>query len=292
MRGRYWRVMPVRPLAQGGMATVWLARVFPSPRVVVVKLLLPRHFSNAHVHARFLLEGRILGALRGTGTVPRTRGISPINERACPWYAMDYLHDMKRLRDLVGGETHLRLERRRAFKVGAALCECVHRIHCAHVIHRDLSPENVMVAFGRDGHVRVVLIDFDSARPLVRMPELEGLALAGGGGAIIGKTNYTSPEQWQDFDRADQRSDAYAVGIMLYECLTGEIPFPGTDLAAVRELHRSALRGPARRILVASGVSERLTGAVAGLFAREPDQRPGLDAVKTLLLHEAVGVTI
>lgn len=285
MQRRYWRVRPIQQLSQGGIAMIWLARIYPLPRVVAVKLLLPKHFPNRNIYVRFLKEGRVISVLRKTKAVPMVHGLCSVNEQACPWYAMEYLSGMKRLRDVVGGKTHLCLPRKWAFKVGAALCESVYRIHRKNVIHRDLSPENVMVSFGKGTAVKVKLIDFDAARLLSSMPELENLEPVNSGGMIIGKTNYSSPEQWIDFDSADQRSDAYVVGIMLYECLVGEVPFEGGSIVATRQQHRLASREEARLKLISKGVPRRIAMTITDLFSHDPAKRPALDLVCSLLLQ-------
>jgi serine/threonine-protein kinase len=267
------------------MATVWHARV-PWRRDVAIKFLRREHYGQADLVRRFFHEDGVLHALRNTGVTPLPRGAS--GNFACPWYAMDYLGGMLRLRDAVGGAQQKSLPLFWALRVGGAICAGVEALHRAGIVHRDLSPDNIMYAVGRGGKIVLRLIDFDLAKPMPhrcgpasRLPNLTG------GGWALGKGNYAAPEQWREIDSADERSDAYSVGIILWECLTGETPFGGDGIGIdkIRKRHESAPRDSTR--LTARGVSRELAELITRLIHADPNARPSLDEVRVALLLNA-----
>jgi len=273
----YPSIRPAGKIAEGGIASIWLAKISWG-RWAVVKILHPKHHGNESIKRRFLMEERVLRELQHTGVVPRSHGRCR-DGFACPWYAMTYLRGMRRLRDVIGGPGRLYLEKGWALHVGVGLCESVQKIHRAGVVHRDLSPENVMYTYDR--HVRVYLIDFDSAKPFGKKTRLETIK---SDGSTIGKVNYTAPEQWQNFDAATTASDAYSVGIMIWESFLGSPPFTGDNVYAARHQHETAARD--HTPLLQCGVSKRLAIAIVQLLHPLPEIRPTLRVIETLLAEE------
>ena len=107
----------------------------------------------------------------------------------------------------------------RAVKIAVAVCEALEYIHSPGAVHRDLKPENIMI----DGEGRIKLIDFGIASQTgARRLTFGKLS------NVMGTPDYIAPEQVQG-RRGDARSDVYALGVILYEMLTGEMPFPGSD---------------------------------------------------------------
>ena len=112
-----------------------------------------------------------------------------------------------------------KLPAERAVKIAVAICEALDYIHSQGVVHRDLKPENIMI----DGEDRIKLIDFGIAsRTGARRLTFGKLS------NVMGTPDYIAPEQVQG-KRGDARTDVYALGVILYEMLTGETPFPGSD---------------------------------------------------------------
>lgn len=111
---------------------------------------------------------------------------------------------------------------RRAVRIVSEVCDGLEAAHRAGIVHRDLKPENIIVA--RDG--RVVLADFGIARAF-------GGSTQTMAGAMVGTPAYMSPEQVQASDVIDGRADLYAIGVMLYELVTGEVPWVGNNPIAV-----------------------------------------------------------
>jgi serine/threonine-protein kinase len=186
---------------------------------------------------------------------------------------------------MIGGKEHKHLSLDWAYPLAAALCASVQSIHRAGVVHRDLSPENVMYGFGSGMEVR--LIDFDSAKMHGANLSRAELAETGANGDVAGKVKYTSPEQWQDFDSAGVESDAYSVGVMIWEMITGSPPFKGSAVDEIREQHLAATRDFAE--LTRSGVPGQLAMMLAGLLDPDRSRRPQLDAIRARILAEIGG---
>jgi hypothetical protein len=205
------------PLATGGMAEILLARlVGPSgfERIVVLKRILPHFASSSAFVKMFLDEARIAAAIRHANVVD----VHELGHEGSELYlAMEYLEG----ESLAGLQRRLRARGERlppaiAAYVVAAACAGLHAAHELNdaegrpleLVHRDVSPQNLFV--GYDGSVKV--LDFGIALARDRLTETET-------GALKGKIGYMSPEQVAA-EPLDRRSDVFALGIVLYECLT------------------------------------------------------------------------
>ena len=140
----------------------------------------------------------------------------PVGKRSRMYIAMEVAPGQL-LRQLLSDRRKLPAER--AVKIAVAICEALDYIHSQGVVHRDLKPENIMI----DGEDRIKLIDFGIAsRTGARRLTFGKLS------NVMGTPDYIAPEQVQG-KRGDARTDVYALGVILYEMLTGEMPFPGCD---------------------------------------------------------------
>ena len=107
-------------------------------------------------------------------------------------------------------------------------------------------------------------------------------------GDVVGKVKYTSPEQWQDFNSAGVESDAYSVGVMIWEMITGSPPFTGSAVDEIREQHLTGPREIAE--LTRSGVPGHLAAMLAGLLDQDCSRRPQLSVIRSRIL-ETIGGT-
>ncbi|WP_394820978.1 serine/threonine-protein kinase [Pendulispora albinea] len=264
------------PLGSGGMAEVWVAirrGGFGFRQVFAVKTIRPEYAKDAAFRMMFLNEARLASYVRHTHVVP----VLDLGEEGETVY---------QAMPLVEGDSVAALVKRLrgAMPLGIALRICIDAargLHAAHeakdeagqrleLVHRDVSPHNVLV--GLDGVAKVA--DFGIAKAF-------GLAHAGlESGSIIGKRAYLAPEQLGG-KSVDRRADVFALGVMLWELITGErlfdpdargTPRPGSDFADAAALVERSLAAPdvrARR----PEVPEAIAVTVAQALCVEPSRR-------------------
>jgi tRNA A-37 threonylcarbamoyl transferase component Bud32 len=219
-----------RALAQGTMSVLYLARDEHGERVVL-KMLLPELMTSA-TRGRLMREARALAAVDHPGVV-RVHGTG--EHEGAPWIAMDYLRgtDLKRVLAERGP-----LSADVALQYAVQATEALVAAHDAGVIHRDLKPSNLLIT--PDG--RVVLVDFGIAKR--RSEAREGDVLTNAQ-EIIGTPAYLSPEQLEH-GLADERSDVWSLGCVLYEMLAGVPPFGKGGSATIAAILRDEPEFPPR----------------------------------------------
>ncbi|HVX96529.1 MAG TPA: serine/threonine-protein kinase [Polyangia bacterium] len=221
--GRY---QLIQRLAVGGMAEIFLARLVAAEgfeKLVVVKRILPQHALDPELLRMFLDEARLTATL----THPHVTQVYDVGQGErdgageAPFFAMEYVHgaNLRQLMQAHGEAGPLPLEH--AIGIVAAAAAGLHYAHekrgpegeALHIVHRDVSPSNVLVSF--DGAVKVS--DFGIAKWAHQRTQTQE-------GALKGKFGYMSPEQCRGRP-LDARSDVFALGTILYELTTGEAPF-------------------------------------------------------------------
>jgi serine/threonine-protein kinase len=219
-----------RALAQGGMSVLYLARDGTGERVVL-KMLLPELMTSA-TRGRLMREARSLAAVDHPGVV-RVHGTG--EHEGAPWIAMDYLRgtDLKRVLAERGP-----LSADVALQYAVQATEALVAAHDAGVIHRDLKPSNLLIT--PEG--RLVLVDFGIAKR--RSDAREGDVLTSAH-EIMGTPAYLSPEQLEH-GLADERSDVWSLGCVLYEMLAGVPPFGKGGSATVAAILRDEPEFPPR----------------------------------------------
>ncbi|MEC7519625.1 MAG: serine/threonine-protein kinase [Myxococcota bacterium] len=207
-----------RPIGTGGMATIWEATHLTLNRALAVKFIDIVGPNSSKVRGRFLREARVAAAIRHRNVVDIVDfGTS---EDGRPFMAMELL---------VGQTLAERLEVGPVLSVGesvriiAKVLSGLGAVHDAGIVHRDLKPENVFLVEDADG-IYPKLLDFGVSRAVDPRGELKSV-LPTVENAIVGTPQYMSPEQARGLRDLDHRSDIWAVGVMLYELLTGQLPF-------------------------------------------------------------------
>ncbi len=240
-----------RQIGAGGMARVWLADDRLLGRKVAVKILSDRYASDPDFVERFRREASAAASL----SHPNIVAVFDRGEAEGSYYiVMEYLPGPD-LKEII--KDHGRLAPRHAVDAALQILAALGAAHKRDVIHRDVKPQNVIVA--EDGHLKVTDFGIARAGDDAGMTEV---------GSVIGTAQYLSPEQARG-DDVTTASDCYSVGIVLYEMLTGRVPFDGDKPVAV-----------AMRQVNEPPIAPRLLN---------PDVPPGLDAIVVKALEKRPG---
>ncbi|MDQ4130626.1 MAG: Stk1 family PASTA domain-containing Ser/Thr kinase, partial [Actinomycetota bacterium] len=260
--GRY-RLL--REIARGGMATVFQAIDEVLERNVAIKVLHPHLVSDPTFLDRFLREARAAAALSHPNVVPVYDWGE--DEGGQAYLVMEFV-DGPSLRDVLRKRN--RLTPPEAAAVLAAAAAGVAAAHARGLVHRDVKPENILIT--SDGTVKVT--DFGLARAAAATTQTFAP------GAIVGSPHYLAPESVRD-EPSDARTDVYALGVVLYECLVGRPPFEAETPVATALRHASEAVPPPSALVE---VPVELDAIVARATAPDPGGRhPDAAAFRTAL---------
>ncbi len=241
-----------RKLGSGGMADVYLAKDETLGRRVALKVLLKRFVDDEQFVERFRREAKSAAGLNHPNLVSiyDWGQIGPLYYIVMEYVEGETLKDLIRRRDrLAGGE---------AVAIALELLAAVDFAHAHHVVHRDIKSQNILI--DRAGKVKVT--DFGIARA--------GDSSMTEAGSILGTAQYLAPEQARG-EAVDERTDLYSVGVVLYEMLTGTVPFKGDSAVSVALKHVNELpREPAELV---PGLPYSLNQIVLKALAKSPDRR-------------------
>jgi len=245
----------VRRLGTGGMGSVYLARQISLDRDVALKVMSKELAGQSSFVDRFYREARLMARLEHPNIV-RCHGVG--QDKGWHFLAMEFVD---------GGSLTYWLDKEGQLSVGDTLhvilacADALQHAHDNHLIHRDVKPDNVLIS--SKGVVKVA--DLGLAKALDE--DLSMTKTGTGAGTPL----YMAPEQARDMKHVDHRCDIYALGIMLYRCLTGKMPYEGETLIEVIEAKEKGKFTPARR--VNSDVPERLDLIVDKMVAPRPEHR-------------------
>lgn len=246
------RYRVLRRLGGGGMADVYLCEDLTLDRRVAIKVLLERFRGDAQFLERFRREAKAAAGLNH----PNVVGIHDWGEvEGVPYIVMEYVEG-ETLKDLI--RRRGRLNGNDAVRITLGLLAAVQFAHRNDIVHRDIKAQNILL----DGAGNVKVTDFGIARA-----GDSGMTEAG---SILGTAQYIAPEQARGLP-VDERSDLYSVGVVLYEMLTGAVPFTGDSAVTVAMKHVNET-APEPATLV-PGMPHSLNQIVLKALAKDPDQR-------------------
>lgn len=241
-------------VADGGMATVFRATDLRDHTQVAIKVPNPEAECDPTLFTRFQREAEI-GRMMDHPGVPR---VFPAEKSWRVYFAMEWVEGTP-LRLLLTREQPMNPER--AIRIAAAVCEVLDHIHTRGVVHRDLKPENIIIGTGD----RIKLIDFGIAGKANARRLTYGKFSQG-----FGTPDYVAPEQAKG-KRGDARTDIYGLGVILYEMLTGSMPFEGdTPLIILNSRLKHDAIPPRKRN---PDLSPELERVILRALEREPDER-------------------
>jgi serine/threonine protein kinase len=271
----------LRLIGSGGMGAVYEAEHVVVGRRFALKFLQPDLVQNEDALARFRREARAAGSLESEHIV----GVTDFDgaEDGTPFLVMEYLAG-ESLAELLAREGPLPVPR-----VVAALlqvCQGLAVAHAAGIIHRDLKPENLFVVRGKDGADLVKILDFGIAK--LARPDPGGSVTRTG--AAMGTPFYMAPEQARGERNIDERVDVYALGVILYELLSGQKPHPGDSYNSI--LAHILGQTPAPLAALRPGLPAPLAALVHRALANDPKERPASAAELGRELAPFAGVEV
>ncbi len=275
LRGKY---RLVRLLGDGGMGSVYEAHHEGLGTRVAIKVLHSDLARRSGLVERFLREARVSAQIKSPNVVQVVD--VEATEEGVAYIVMELLE---------GEPLSAVLEREGKLAVSVAseytvqILRALEAAHALGVVHRDLKPENVFVTFAGEKPL-LKLIDFGIAKARQMDSQARNLTVAG---IVMGTPEYMAPEQAHSADKVDARSDIYAVGVMLYEMISGSRPAIGDD---ARVVALKVERGEVRPLVhVAPGVPPDLAGLVHRAIAARPELRFGTATEMRLALEAMAG---
>ncbi len=243
----------IEALGAGGMGAVFRAYDTKIKEEIAIKILKPEIATNKKTIERFSNEIRLARKITHKN-ICRMHDLN--DDEGTQYITMEYVpgEDLKSFIRRVG-----HLPSAKAISIGRQICEGLSEAHALGVIHRDLKPQNIMI--DKTGNAKIM--DFGIARSL----KAEGIT---GEGAIIGTPQYMSPEQVEGTG-TDQRSDIYALGVVLYEMLTGKVPFEGESTFSIALKHRDETPRHPRELN--PELSPELSTVILKCMAKEKENR-------------------
>ncbi|WP_437774690.1 protein kinase domain-containing protein [Sorangium sp. So ce1097] len=257
-----------RVLGEGGMGVVVAARHLLLGERVAIKFLLPKARERADLVARFLREGQAAARIRSEH-VTRVYDVGTL-ARGEPYLVMEYLEGTD-LKALLRDRGPLPVELACDYLLQA--CEALAEAHALGIVHRDLKPGNLFLSRRADGSPLLKVIDFGiskmalSAEPAA--PREHDMTESS---AMLGSPLYMAPEQMVSSKNVDARADVWSMGAILYQLLTGAIPFRGDS---VMEIYDRILEGPPRLGALRADVPGRIDWVVQRCLQKSPADRFG-----------------
>ena len=214
-----------RVIGEGGLGVVVAARHQHLDQTVAIKYLRPKVLGSKAVTERFLREARLAAKIRSEHVV-RVYDVGTLPE-GTPYMVMEYLAGTD-LGQVLSANGPLPVERAVDYVLQA--CEALAEAHVAGIVHRDLKPDNLFLAAGAAGKSHVKVLDFGISKISSKRSDSGRVSELTEANDQFGTPVYMSPEQLRSSADVDARADVWAIGVILYELLTGRLPFEGEGL--------------------------------------------------------------
>lgn len=247
------RYVVLEEIGGGGMAVVYKARCTLLNRIVAIKVLRPEYSHDENFVMRFRREAQAAASL----SHPNIVNIYDVGQEDGIYFiVMEYVEG-KTLKELIREEAPLPPSK--VIEIAKQICDALECAHKNKIVHRDIKPHNIIIT--SEGMVKVT--DFGIARAAT------GSTITNTGG-LIGSAHYLSPEQARG-GFVDERSDIYSLGVLLYEALTGRVPFDGDSPVAVALKHIQEEPKPISQMI--PGFPPALEQIVMKCISKSPDER-------------------
>lgn len=253
-------------LGIGGMGTVYRARHLLIDRAVAVKVLSQRFVEDEAAQMRFRREAKAAGRLQHQNAV----AVTDFGQTADGYvYIVMELLEGRTLRDVLAKEAPL--DPARAVALMLQTSAAVAAAHEAGIIHRDLKPANIFIVHNSEVPAVVKVLDFGIAKLATESLEEDEAHTLTQVGAMIGTPRYMSPEQC-DGAELSPAADVYSLGVILYEMLTGMVPFSGSTPLAIAMKHTAEAPRPPREFVIS--IPAELEAVVLHALEKAPENRP------------------
>jgi serine/threonine-protein kinase len=254
-----------RLIGRGGMGTVMLAHHLRLDEDVALKFLNPQAMKKPDVVARFEREARAVVKLKSPH-VTRVLDVE-VAENGTPFIVMEYLEGQT-LAGLVRGGAALPVDLAVEYMLQA--CEAVAEAHAMGIVHRDLKPGNLFLTTGPDGSAVVKVLDFGVSK-FGALDKTSGAEIETLPDAVVGSPPYMSPEQLRSSKQVDARTDIWSLGVVLFEIVTGRMPFAAENLH--EHYTKLMLQDPPLPTEVRADLPAKLDAIVGKCLEREPTDR-------------------
>ena len=271
----------VRKIGEGGMGSVYLAEHPLIGKKVALKVLHAEFASNQDVVTRFFNEAKAVNDIQHPNIVDIIDyGVIPTNRGDMVYFIMEHL-DGHPLEDVIAEQAPLSPER--ALHICAQVADALAASHNSNIVHRDLKPDNIILIKHRSTNDFVKLLDFGIAKLTGDQPGSSRTRT----GIVMGTPAYMSPEQCEGKGNIDKRTDVYALGVVLYQMITGRVPFEGSGYGEVLVQHLT--QAPAPPSTIRGVIPPHVEAVCMKALEKSPDARYQCMEDFMAALHDPVG---